>query len=215
MKIRIRRLLVPVFWLLAVACLIELPLGQTTIFGEDVILWDTLFRAVAASPVLIHFYREDAVFRGKERWGWKEAALWAAAGFGLSLLGTLAVQVLSRAGLQADMSMVEENLLSGPLWAGAYGAPGGFSVSGGDLFPGDLIPAAEGADVCEGGGSGFCPGIRPVPWDSHPGDLWIFHGTGAGLGHGKDPDGESAGGGPHGSQSGGTSGGSRKSAIKS
>ncbi len=106
----------PVFWLLAVACLIELPLGQTTIFGEDVILWDTLFRAVAASPVLIHFYREDAVFRGKERWGWKEAALWAAAGFGLSLLGTLAVQVLSRAGLQADMSMVEENLLSGPLW---------------------------------------------------------------------------------------------------
>lgn len=43
-------------------------------------------------------------------------ALWAAAGFGLSLLGTLAVQVLSRAGLQADMSMVEENLLSGPLW---------------------------------------------------------------------------------------------------
>ena len=116
MKIRIRRLLVPVFWLLAVACLIELPLGQTMIFGEDVILWDTLFRAVAASPVLIHFYREDAVFRGKERWGWKEAALWAAAGFGLSLLGTLAVQVLSRAGLQADMSMVEENLLSGPLW---------------------------------------------------------------------------------------------------
>ena len=106
----------PVFWLLAVACLIELPLGQTTIFGEDVILWDTLFRAVAASPVLIHFYREDAVFRGKERWGWKEAALWAAAGFGLSLLATLAVQVLSRAGLQADMSMVEENLLSGPLW---------------------------------------------------------------------------------------------------
>ena len=99
MKIRIRRLLVPVFWLLAVACLIELPLGQTTIFGEDVILWDTLFRAVAASPVLIHFYREDAVFRGKERWGWKEAALWAAAGFGLSLLATLAVQVLSRAGL--------------------------------------------------------------------------------------------------------------------
>ena len=87
----------PVFWLLAVACLIELPLGQTTIFGEDVILWDTLFRAVAASPVLIHFYREDAVFRGKERWGWKEAALWAAAGFGLSLLATLAVQVLSRA----------------------------------------------------------------------------------------------------------------------
>lgn len=99
--------------------------------------------------------------------------------------------------------------------AGAYGAPGDFSVSGGDLFPGDLIPAAEGADVCEGGGSGFCPGIRPVPWDSHPGDLWIFHGTGAGLGHGKDPDGESAGGGPHGCQSGGTSGGSRKSAIKS
>ena len=116
MKIRIRRLLVPVFWLLAVACLIELPLGQTTIFGENVILWDTLFRAVAAAPVLIHFYREDAVFRGKESWGWKEAALCAAAGFVLSLLATLAVWGLSQAGIQADMSMAEENLLSGPVW---------------------------------------------------------------------------------------------------
>ena len=194
---------------------IELPLGQTTIFGEDVILWDTLFRAVAASPVLIHFYREDAVFRGKERWGWKEAALWAAAGFGLSLLGTLAVQVLSRAGLQADMSMVEENLLSGPLWLELTVLLAASPFLEEIFFRGILFQRLKEPDVCEGGGSGFCPGIRPVPWDSHPGDLWIFHGTGAGLGHGKDPDGESAGGGPHGSQSGGTSGGSRKSAIKS
>ena len=129
----------PVFWLLAVACLIELPLGQTTIFGEDVILWDTLFRAVAASPVLIHFYREDAVFRGKERWGWKEAALWAAAGFGLSLLGTLAVQVLFAGRSPGGYVHGGGKPAVGSAVAGAYGAPGGFSVSGGDLFPGILF----------------------------------------------------------------------------
>lgn len=85
MKIRIRRLLVPVFFCLAVACLIEIPLAETTIFGDDVILWDTLFRAVLATPVLVYFYREDTVFRGEERWGLKEAAALIFAGAFLSL----------------------------------------------------------------------------------------------------------------------------------
>ena len=205
----------PVFWLLAVACLIELPLGQTTIFGEDVILWDTLFRAVAASPVLIHFYREDAVFRGKERWGWKEAALWAAAGFGLSLLGTLAVQVLSRAGLQADMSMVEEKLLSGPLWLELTVLLAASPFLEEIFFRGILFQRLKELMSVKAAAVVSALVFGLYPWDPHPGDLWIFHGTGAGLGHGKDPDGESAGGGPYSSQPGGTSGSSRKSAINS
>ncbi len=65
LKIRIRRILFPILFCLAVACIIELPLAQTTIFGDDVILWDTLFRSVIAVPMLVHLYREDSVFRGK------------------------------------------------------------------------------------------------------------------------------------------------------
>ena len=67
LKIRIRRILFPILFCLAVACIIELPLAQTTIFGDDVILWDTLFRSVIAVPMLVHLYREDSVFRGTEK----------------------------------------------------------------------------------------------------------------------------------------------------
>ena len=67
LKIRIRRILFPILFCLAVACIIELPLAQTTIFGDDVILWDTLFRAVIAVPMLVHLYKEDKVFRGGEK----------------------------------------------------------------------------------------------------------------------------------------------------
>ena len=74
LKIRIRRILFPILFCLAVACLIELPLAQTMLFGDDVILWDTLFRAIVAVPMLVHLYREDSVFRGKEHWNGKIAA---------------------------------------------------------------------------------------------------------------------------------------------
>lgn len=80
MKIRIRRIFIPLLFCLAVACLIEIPLGQTDLFGGDVILWDTLFRAIAAMPGLLYFYREDAVFRSKERWDLKTAVLLVLAG---------------------------------------------------------------------------------------------------------------------------------------
>ena len=53
MKIRIRRLAIPILFCLAVACLIEIPLSETTIFGDAVILWDTLFRAILAVPILL------------------------------------------------------------------------------------------------------------------------------------------------------------------
>ena len=58
MKIRIRRILIPTLFCLSVACLIEIPMGQTMLFGEAAILWDTLFRAILAVPMLIHFYKE-------------------------------------------------------------------------------------------------------------------------------------------------------------
>ncbi len=85
LKIRIRRILFPILFCLAVACIIELPLAQTTIFGDDVILWDTLFRSVIAVPMLVHLYREDSVFRGKEHWNGKIAAAAFFRGAGASL----------------------------------------------------------------------------------------------------------------------------------
>ena len=85
LKIRIRRILFPILFCLAVACIIELPLAQTTIFGDDVILWDTLFRSVIAVPMLVHLYREDSVFRGKEHWNGKIAAAAFFSGAGISL----------------------------------------------------------------------------------------------------------------------------------
>lgn len=85
MTIRIRRILTPVFLCLAVACLIEIPLGMTTIFGEDIILWDTLFRAIGAVPGLLYFYREDSCFRGEKRWNLRAGMLCAGAGAVLSV----------------------------------------------------------------------------------------------------------------------------------
>lgn len=112
MKIRIRRILAPVFLCLSVACLIEIPLGQTTIFGDEVILWDTLFRTIAAMPGLLYFYREDKVFRGRERWGAKEAVFLGAAGFLFSLGFKALLTVFG--GL--DYGAAKGTLLTGRLW---------------------------------------------------------------------------------------------------
>lgn len=112
MKIRIRRILMPVFLCLAAACLIEIPLGQTDLFGEDVILWDTLFRAVAAMPGLIYFYREDAVFRGAKEWNGKIAAALFAAGAAMSVIFRQLFTVLHVPGYGA----AEQNLMTGTVW---------------------------------------------------------------------------------------------------
>lgn len=112
MRIRIRRILVPVLFCLAVACLIELPLAETTIFGKDVILWDTLFRAISAVPVLLWFYREDKVFRGEKRWGIKEAALCVLCGASLSLLSGAFLKLFGR----TDYQEAAGNLLTETLW---------------------------------------------------------------------------------------------------
>lgn len=112
MKIRIRRILFPVLFCLAVACIIELPLAQTTIFGNDVILWDTLFRAVLAVPMLIHLYREDAVFRGKEHWNVKTALFAAACGAVLSFLFGIVSDALGI----SELSGADASLFTGNYW---------------------------------------------------------------------------------------------------
>ncbi len=90
MAIRFRRMMIPLFYCLAVACLVELPLMQTDAFREEVILWDTLFRTVLAMPGLWYFYKEDRGFRGAVTWNKKIAvrlmALGAAASVGFRVL---------------------------------------------------------------------------------------------------------------------------------
>ena len=112
LKIRIRRILFPILFCLAVACIIELPLAQTTIFGDDVILWDTLFRSVIAVPMLVHLYREDSVFRGKEHWNGKIAAAAFFSGAGISLAFGFAVKTLQIPGAV----LADESLFTGNLW---------------------------------------------------------------------------------------------------
>ena len=112
MKIRIRRILFPILFCLAVACLIELPLAQTALFGDDVILWDTLFRAIVAVPMLVHLYREDSVFRGKEHWNGKIVAAVFFGGAGISLAFGFAVKTLQIPGAV----LADESLFTGNLW---------------------------------------------------------------------------------------------------
>ena len=112
MKIRIRRILLPVLFGLAVACLIELPMAGTTIFGDEAVLWDTLFRAIAAVPVLYHFYREDTVFRGDAKWGLKTAVAVLVSGAAASvILG----RIITYAGIPG-YDAAATSLLTGRLW---------------------------------------------------------------------------------------------------
>lgn len=112
MKIRIRRILIPVLLCLAVACLIEIPLGQTDLFGEDVILWDTLFRAIAAMPGLLYFYREDEVFRGRERWNLKTAVLLILAGIAGSIIFRVLFILIGMPGYDAaEKTLITGNIL--------------------------------------------------------------------------------------------------------
>ena len=112
MKIRIRRLAIPTLFCLAVACLIEIPLSETTIFGVAVILWDTLFRAILAVPILFYFYQEDRVFRGAERWGFKDAAVCILIGAVLSAAAAFLTAALG----MPDARAAEQTLFAGDLW---------------------------------------------------------------------------------------------------
>ena len=68
MNRQFQRLLMPFFYCLAVACLVEIPLAQTELFGENVILWDTMFRTILAMPGLWCFSREDQMLRTEVTW---------------------------------------------------------------------------------------------------------------------------------------------------
>lgn len=112
MKIRIRRILIPFFAMLTAALLVEIPLGTTSLFGEEIILWDTLFRSAVSIPILTVFYREDRVFRGKEKFGWKTAAKMAALGLALAAVCTAVIWGLKIPGGRA----AEGTLFVGPWW---------------------------------------------------------------------------------------------------
>lgn len=112
MNIRLKRILIPAFYCLAVACLVEIPLGQTNLFGEDVILWDTLFRTLLAMPGLLYFYKEDKIFRSDILWTPKMVAGLMASGAVLSAVFRLVFEMIGMPGYE----VVEQNLFAGSFW---------------------------------------------------------------------------------------------------
>ena len=106
---RVQRILIPFFYCLAVACLVEIPLAQTDMFGEDVILWDTLFRTILAMPGLWYFYREDQQLRVEVKWDFTVMAKLAAVGAIASIVFRILVEFIGMPGYES----VEQNLLSG------------------------------------------------------------------------------------------------------
>lgn len=112
MSIRLRRIWIPFLYCLAVACLVEIPMMQTEIFGEDRILWDTLFRTMIAIPGLWYFYKEDRMFRRAPHWNWKLAVILMAAGAAASVGFRLIFELVGT----MDYKEAEQNLLTGNLW---------------------------------------------------------------------------------------------------
>ncbi|MBR5267944.1 MAG: CPBP family intramembrane metalloprotease [Lachnospiraceae bacterium] len=108
---RFQRLLIPFFYCLAVACLVEIPLAQTDMFGEDVILWDTLFRTILAMPGLWYFYREDQQLRAEVKWDFTVMVKLAAVGAIASIVFRILFEFIGMPGYES----VEQNLLSGNL----------------------------------------------------------------------------------------------------
>ncbi|MBR5268334.1 MAG: CPBP family intramembrane metalloprotease [Lachnospiraceae bacterium] len=106
---RVQRILIPFFYCLAVACLVEIPLAQTDMFGEDVILWDTLFRTILAMPGLWYFYREDQQLRVEVKWDFTVMAKLAAVGAIASIVFRILFEFIGMPGYES----VEQNLLSG------------------------------------------------------------------------------------------------------
>ncbi|MBE5971126.1 MAG: CPBP family intramembrane metalloprotease [Lachnoclostridium sp.] len=109
---RIQRILLPFFYCLAVACLVEIPLAQTDLFGNDVILWDTLFRTILAMPGLWYFYREDRGLRRTVPFEVKSMVKLAGVGFAASVIFRVIFAWIGMPGYES----VEQNLLSGTLW---------------------------------------------------------------------------------------------------
>ncbi len=114
MKIRIRltRIILPFLVFMGLALLIEIPLSYTDIFGESVVLWDTLIMAVVTTPIFIYFYNEDKPFRFGMRFRVPEVIAWAAGGVVLALFLTIIIDNLGFYGTDA----AEDTLFVGPMW---------------------------------------------------------------------------------------------------
>ncbi len=192
---------------LAVACIIELPLAQTTIFGDDVILWDTLFRAVIAVPMLVHLYKEDKVFRGEEHWSLgKIAAAAALGGAGLSLIFGLVVRALQVTGA----SLADETLFTGNLWLEAVVLLAASPILEEYFFRGVLYGRCKGLCIRPGGSIPHSSIFGVFHWDIVQGFYSFIMGLVLAFLMEKDEHGEGTGGGvPFRGESGGTcSGGS-------
>ena len=109
MNRKVQRILIPFFYCLAVVCLVEIQLAQTDVFGEDIILWDTLFRTILAIPGLLYFYREDRRLRIEEKWNLMIMAKLAAVGAIASIIFRILFELIGMPGYES----VEQNLLSG------------------------------------------------------------------------------------------------------
>lgn len=109
MNNRTQRILLPFFYCLAAACLVEIPLAYTDRFGKDVILWDTLFRTVLAMPGLWYFYREDQRFRTKSEWDRKIIFVLAGVGAIASVIFRVIFEWFGMPGYES----AEQNLLTG------------------------------------------------------------------------------------------------------
>lgn len=109
MRDRVQRILIPFFYCLAAACLVEIPLAQTDIFGKDIILWDTLFRTILAMPGLWYFYWEDQGLRKKSEWDIKTLIGLAGIGAFASVIFRVLFEWLGMPGYES----VEQNLLTG------------------------------------------------------------------------------------------------------
>ena len=109
MNRKVQRILIPFFYCLAVVCLVEIQLAQTDVFGEDIILWDTLFRTILAIPGLLYFYREDRRLRIEEKWNLMIMAKLAAVGAIASIIFRILFELIGMPGYES----VKQNLLSG------------------------------------------------------------------------------------------------------
>lgn len=109
MSNQLQRILIPCFYYLAVACLVEIPMSQTGLFGNDVILWDTLFRTMFAMPGLWYFYHEDQGLRAEAEWNTKILIKLAVIGVMASVIARVIFGIFGMPGYEN----VEQNLLKG------------------------------------------------------------------------------------------------------
>ncbi len=112
MKMKIGRVMVPFLYYIAVMFVVEILVFGSGLFGEDIILWNTLFLTIAAMPGLWYFYWKDRSERGEIRWNLKAAVLLGLTGAFTSGLSRGVIEALG----MLDYENAEKLLLSGEVW---------------------------------------------------------------------------------------------------